>query len=100
MGYVRKYADRMDLTSMEPMSELSSTQYCLANPGKEYLVYFPVGGTATLDLHGPNSTYEVEWFIPQLNSTINGPEPLKGGDYVVLTAPFSSGDCVLYLKKK
>ena len=100
MGYVRRFADRMDLADMTPRQDLSSTRYCLANPGREYLVYFPNGGSATLDLRGADATYEVEWFIPQLNRTIRGADLLHGNDYVVLAAPFSSGDAVLYLKRK
>ena len=42
MGDTRKYAERMDLASMAPYGELASTEYCLANPGVEYLVYLPI----------------------------------------------------------
>jgi hypothetical protein len=100
MGYTRRYADRMDLAKMAPRADLSSTHYCLAHPGQEYLVYFPNAGTATLNLLDADGEFAVEWFVPMLNRTVPGPEPVKGGDYVVITAPFSSGDVVLYLKKK
>ena len=35
---------------MESMNELVPHGYCLADPGKEYLVYLPKGGNAVLDL--------------------------------------------------
>lgn len=98
MGYTRRYAEKMDLRQARPWPSLSSTAYCLAQPGSEYLIYFPTGGTATIDLRAARGPLTVEWFIPQLNRTLTGQDPLPGGQFVVLTAPFSSGDAVLYLK--
>ena len=99
MGYIRQLADRVDLANMTPQDQLSSTTYCLANPGQEYVVYFPDGGSATLDLREKGADYAVEWFIPMLNQTIKGTATLQSGDYRVLTAPFT-GDAVLYLKRQ
>ena len=42
----------MNLAEMVPHGELASTDYCLANPGQEYLVYLPEGGEVTVDLSG------------------------------------------------
>jgi hypothetical protein len=39
MGSTLTYANRMILVDMTPQPSLSSTGYCLANPGAEYLVY-------------------------------------------------------------
>ena len=41
MGYSHRYAERMDLAAMTPRVDLSSTGFCLAAPGREYLVYQP-----------------------------------------------------------
>ncbi len=98
MGYILQLTERIDLAKMTPQGQLSSTEYCLANPGQEYVVYLP-DGTGTLDLRTEAVDYAVEWFIPQLNRTIEGTETLKGGDFRVLTAPFT-GDAVLYLKRQ
>jgi len=98
MGQTRLYADRVNLAAMTPRGDLASTRYCLADPGEEYLVYFPEGGSATLNLCGADGDYRVEWFIPSQNRSLIGPKTLEGGDYTVLTAPFT-GDVVLYLKK-
>ena len=70
------------------------------DPPFDWNGYFPEGGTATLDLRGTEGEYEVEWFIPTLNRTMKGPEPLKSGDFQVVEAPFASGDSRLYLKRK
>jgi hypothetical protein len=46
LGYVREYANRMNLVAMKPQPGLCSTGYCLANPaasGAEYLVFLPSG---------------------------------------------------------
>src|SRR5205807_1444964 len=45
MGYTLQYSQLVNLSSMSPSSELCSSGYCLINPGREYLVYLPTGGT-------------------------------------------------------
>jgi len=95
MGYTLKYANRMNLVQMVPHNELASTKYCLANPGKEYLVYLPSGGAVTVDLSAAKGSLFVEWFNP------NTGEPLRakktpGGAKRKFTAPLK-GDAVLYI---
>jgi hypothetical protein len=98
MGIIHDLSIRIDLINMKPMDGLSSTQYCLASPGKEYVVYFPSGGNATLNLSASKANYEVSWYIPVLDKWITGTESLTGGSFVKLSAPFT-GAAVLYLKK-
>ncbi len=43
--------------------DLSTTGYCLANPGEEYLVFLPAAGSFTVDLEEGDYTYE--WFDPR-----------------------------------
>ena len=50
LGYTLRYARRMDLAAMTPQSTLASTKFCLANPGREYLVFLPGGGKVTSKL--------------------------------------------------
>lgn len=99
LGYTKVYADKIDLTNMFPHGELTTTGYCLANLGKEYLVYFPEGGNAVLDLTRAPGEYSVEWFFPLLNRTLTGKQYLKGGKFEDFTSPYT-GDAVLYLKIK
>ena len=96
MGQTARFAERIDLASMTPRNDLASTRYCLARPGKEYLVYFPEGGPATIDLLGVSADFRMEWFIPSLDRTLTVETVLKGGDFRAVTAPFT-GDAVLYL---
>jgi hypothetical protein len=60
LGEIRRVAERVDLASMAPRGDLASSKFCLANPGKEYLVYTP-GGEVTLDLTGATGDFVVEW---------------------------------------
>lgn len=96
MGHTRAYAERMNLAAMTPRNELSSTQYCLANPGSEYLVYLPDGGEVTVDVSAAKSALTVEWFDPRTAEKRAG-EDVAGGAKRLFQAPFK-GDAVLYLR--
>lgn len=50
LGWIRDWANRINLMAMTPRGDLCSTGHCLANPTAgeaEYLVYVPPGSTAT-----------------------------------------------------
>jgi hypothetical protein len=94
MGSTLTYANRMNLVAMTPQTSLSSTRYCLANRGSEYLVYQPSGGPFTLDLL--TGTYHYEWLDPSTNKIVSSGNVLVSGGKRLLTPPFS-GDAVLYL---
>ena len=57
----------------------SNARYCFADPGEEYVVYLPSGGTHDLQLEGGD--YEVRWFDPRnggllqtgTTATVTGP---------------------------
>jgi len=95
MGHTRRYAERINLAAMTPSKDIASTTYCLANPGKEYLVYLPEGGTATVDLSAAKRELAVEWFDPANDKTVAA-GTIRGGGRSAFDAPFS-GDAVLYL---
>lgn len=98
MGQTRSFAQRMDLTHMAPAgTQISSTGYCLANHGEEYLVYQPQSGQFKLKLYGAEGPFSVEWFSPHSGETAAG-EAFTGGTAIDFTPPFS-GEVVLYLKK-
>jgi dockerin type I repeat protein len=104
MGDTKTYADKMDLVHMIPHGELynppAGNGYVLANPGSEYLVYQPGGGSFNLTL--PAGTYTKEWFNPvtRLAPSLDG--TVGGGGAPSFTPPtnhFSPGeDAVLYLR--
>jgi len=95
LGHTRSYASRMNLAGMTPLNALSSTTYCLASAGQEYLVYQPANGSFTVDITG--GAYAYEWFNPVTGSVAGtGTVGAAGGDQS-FTPPFS-GPAVLYLK--
>ncbi len=97
LGFARRLADRVNLAAMTPQNALASTQYCLANPGSEYLVYLPAGGKANVDLTKATVRFGAEW----LNCTTGESRTdadVEGGSKLEFNAPFA-GDAVLYLKR-
>ena len=98
MGRTLAYAKRMNLAAAVPHEELASTRFCLADPGKEYLVYLPQGGDVTVDLSGVSGVLNTEWMEPAEGTILLG-EPTAGGNRRTLKAPFP-GDAVLYLWSK
>ena len=97
MGYTLAYAKRMDLIKMAPENDLASSGYCLAQKGKEYLVYLPEGNEVTVDLTDASHDLSVEWFNPNTQETIQSGE-IEGSKVQTMKSPFGSDDAVLYLK--
>jgi hypothetical protein len=95
MGYTLRLANRMNLAKMLPHDELASTKYCLAEPGSEYLVYIPSGGSVTVDLSAVEGSLSVEWLDPTRGVTLKG-KKVPGGAKRDLKASFT-GDAVVYL---
>jgi hypothetical protein len=96
MGQTRRFAERVALREMKPAQEISSTRYCLATPGKEYIVYLPKGGKVTVDLSRAKGEVTVEWLDPVQEKTVAAANA-SGGATRELGAPFA-GPAVLYLK--
>ena len=97
MGDTRRYAERMNLAAMRPLNELSSTQYCLAHPGVEYLVYQPKSGEP-FSVQLKQGTYRCEWFHPATGKSGETDNVKTSGGAQQFKAPFDA-DAVLYLKK-
>src|SRR5579862_8468950 len=95
MGPTLTYANRMNLVAMTPQAALSSTGFCLANPGSEYLVYQPWPKAFTVQL--PAGTYQFEWFNPVTNRVVTTGTITVSDGKQPFTAPFSD-DAVLYLR--
>ncbi len=87
IGDTRRFAERLDLRRTVPRPDLSSTGFCLAEPGRAYLVYIPEGGAATVDLSDAQGEFSVEWFSPVTGDTTLAP-PVRGGTERAFTAPF------------
>jgi len=83
------------MREMVPRDDLSSTKYCLAKPGREYLIYLPEGGTVSVDLSGASGTFDAEGFDPKAGR-VRGGEKTEGGGSKSFTAPFEE-DAMPYL---
>ena len=85
----------MNLAAARPYDELASTKFCLADPGKEYLVYLPKAGEVTVDLSGATGNLAVEWCHPVTGAVAPG-ELVEGEAKRSFTSPIP-GEAVLYL---
>ncbi len=126
LGWIKGYADKMNLLSMTPHPELCSTGYCLANPvanGAEYLAFLPSGHASStilerLGMRTQDHRRLSSMFLPSdstltidLSATpgslsvewfnpstgeVFSGETVTGGDKSNFIAPFP-GSAVLYL---
>ena len=94
LGHTRLYAQRLDLNRTVPQPELSSTRYCLCNPGRQYLVFIPKDGEATVDLSAVQGPMAVEWFDPQSSKATQSGQT-QGGKPVAFRAVSWAGCPVL-----
>jgi hypothetical protein len=95
LGQTRRLAERINLAAMSPVKDVASTGYCLVSAGKEYLLYLPKGGKATVDLSAAKGELAMEWFDTANDKTVPA-ESVTGGGKREFTAPFA-GAAVLYL---
>ena len=94
IGHTLYYAERVDIALMTPQNSLSSTEYCLANPGFQYIIYQPNSGSFSVNMAAGHYFYE--WFNPEVGiMEESGTIDVADGN-INFTPPFS-GDAVLYL---
>lgn len=96
MGQVRRYTERLNLAAMAPEEKLSGTRYCLAERGKEYLIFQSNKGEFTVNLTDATGTFTVEWLNVNADQRIAG-KPVQGGAIRTFTTPFP-GPAALHLK--
>ena len=96
MAQTLRYSRRIGLARMRPSNMDCSTGFCLVNPGREYLVYQPAGGTFRVNLKTTRGAFALEWFDPIGERIVPGGR-VSGSYGVDLTPPFS-GEAVAYLR--
>jgi hypothetical protein len=96
MGQTRRLAERVDLASMVPAGELASTRFCLADAGREYLVYVPNGGAVTVDLSATKGDVSVDW-VDARTGEVAAKGVVPGGAKRRFEPP-SHGPAALHLK--
>ena len=85
-----------DLAAMVPQNNLASTEYCLANPGVEYLVYLPEGGSVIVDLSASSGELSAMWFNPATGEDIDA-DKVVGGNKLKFAVPFE-GHAILHIQ--
>ncbi|MGQ9592490.1 MAG: DUF6298 domain-containing protein [Planctomycetota bacterium] len=95
LGHTLAFARKIDLASLKPENALASSGYCLANPGREYVVYVPSGGSVSVDLTAAKGELVAGWFDPT-RGTYAGSGPIVGGRRLDFAVPFP-GDAVLHI---
>ena len=95
LGHIRRFAMRRDLNRALPHGELASARFCLAEPGKTYLVYIPDDAQVDVDLSQAQGPFEIEWFSPRSGEITQDGE-VGGGRKVHFVSPFGM-DVVLFL---
>ena len=95
MGYALRLAQQLDLNKCEPLNDLSTTGYCLACPGKQYLVYQP-DAKAKLDVKLTEGEYIAEWFDLSTGTTVSRLRIAAAKQPTTFSNPLDS-DAVLYI---
>ncbi|MHC4678686.1 MAG: DUF6298 domain-containing protein [Planctomycetota bacterium] len=95
MGYALDFAERLDLNECKAINELSTTGYCLANPGARYLIYQPQGG-AKLGVKLKRGKYSVEWFDPNTGKTVSKEQVSAEKQQTAFSNPVK-GEAILFI---
>ncbi len=97
LGHTRRYADRINLAKMIPREDLVSSRFCLADPGREYLVYVPDDAQVWINFDPVPAKLAAEWFDPKTGRTIELGTIDSPGRRRIFISPFGT-DAVLYLR--
>ena len=88
---MRMLTDDMDIFTCKPHNNLLSNRvkngaYAMANPGREYVVYFPNGEPVAIDIREIKGRSVARW-LDITNSRWVKEETLRGEGIVTLTPP-------------
>jgi hypothetical protein len=100
-GHCARFFNQGDVRfwEMEPNGKLASTGVCMANPGREYVVYSVRGGPFTVDLSAAhNATLKVHWYNPRTGQSLESTSVAGGHAAGIFTPPFT-GDAILHLRR-
>ncbi|HLJ56691.1 MAG TPA: DUF5060 domain-containing protein [Chthonomonadaceae bacterium] len=81
-----------------PVAPSAPPTFVLADPAREYVVYFEQGGTLLLDLLEATGKVQVTWFNPR-TGVFSASMQIEGGAYSPFTAP-DTNDWVLYVSRQ
>jgi hypothetical protein len=97
--WLAQFAREVPFHLMEPADGLvvSGQAYCMAQAGFHYVVYFPEGGSALLNLSGASGSFEAQWFDTRTGEW-SPAGTVVGGGTVSFTSPQSVDDMALWLR--
>jgi hypothetical protein len=100
---MRMLTDAMDVFLCAPRNELLSDRspneaYALAEPGKQYAVYFPEGGEVRLDVSAAQGPLQIRW-LDILQSTWHDSTEREGGATLELKTPGENQWAVLIVTR-
>jgi hypothetical protein len=96
MGQALIWSRKVDLAAMAPRPQLASSKYCLANPGREYLVWLPQG-ERKVTLTMPAGKYSPTWFATKNAAQQQGKLLSHTGGTRQLESPFP-GESLLHVR--
>ncbi len=96
LGYALRLSADLNLGKMIPHNKLATTPYCLADPGREYLVFLAGGGETKLDLSALGSRARMRWMRAE-DGTWHAAGTTTGGSTRTFRAPFQR-DALLHIK--
>jgi hypothetical protein len=86
--------------TMNPLNELvNNGNFCLANPGKEYVVYAEDGGPVSIDLSGATGELQVSWLNPRTGENIPAGKVSGGMKQNFINPAGDRNDWVLHLRR-
>jgi hypothetical protein len=91
----QEFMMRIPFWEMEPSDQLVTRGYAMSDPGEEYVVYLPNGGSVGVNVQDAIEPLNVEWLDTETGQTLHAP-PVDAQGWTDFTAP-NSGSWVLYL---
>lgn len=99
-GYYKNLANFFEQTGlwlMDPDNSLVNTGHCLANPGREYVVYQPDRKDFTLKVQGVIAPLTTTWFNPLTDEMMRAGETGNGDKTFTPPAGWPEGPIALHL---
>ena len=101
---LRMLTGMMNVFTCEPRNDRlddhsENEAYCLAQPGKQYGVYFPDGGAVKLDVSAASGPLQVRW-LDITSSAWQEPQVAAGGGMLELKTPAQGQWAVLILLRQ
>ncbi len=97
---LRMATDELDIALTEPRNDLlgdrtDNEAYMLAEPGRQYAIYFPDGGSVTLDMSQARGNWQYRW-VNMDEAEWSEPGQIQAAENVMLQAP-GTGNWIVVL---